>query len=52
MTQMSRLGEYFAVISSSTYMGVGLASRDIVLVAVGLTIWLDILIQKLVWRNK
>ena len=49
---MSKPGEYFAVIGSSTYIGVGLASCDMVFVAVGLTIWLAILIQKLVWRNK
>lgn len=46
------MGAYYAAIVGSTTLVYGLTHNDFTLTAVGLTFYLLIIIQTLIWRNK
>ena len=46
------MGEYFLTISSSIFIGYGLATYDYVMLAAGITIVIAIMIQRYLWRER
>ena len=45
------MGEYFVVISGSVFVGCGIAYHDYITIAAGITMYLAIIVQHLIWRE-